>query len=95
MRRLAFIGFCLLVVAAFVVVPRWVRPFHVGMTEQRVTALLTSQPWFLLKASYMLDDQRCICLVHRKFFVAEQHIWMRFQPGGAITNVTTQWKWRL
>jgi hypothetical protein len=93
MRRSAFIAFCLLVVAAFVVVPRWVRPFPVGMSEQRVTALLASQSWFLLKPKWLRDDEHCVFVVRRRFLVAEQVIAMRFQPGGAVTNVSTRWRW--
>ncbi len=95
MRRLAFIGFCLLVVAAFVVVPRQIRPFTVGMSEQSVTALLTNQYWFHPTRRWLRDDEHCIFFVRRRFFVAEQQIWMQFQPGGAVTNVSTKWKWRL
>ena len=73
MRHSAFIGFCLLVVAAFVVVPRCIRPFAVGMSEQRVTALLTNQWWFF-KPRWFRDDNHRIFVIDRKFFVAEQTI---------------------
>jgi hypothetical protein len=95
MRQSAFIAVCLLVVVAFVVVPRWVRPFPVGMSEQRVTTLLTNRSRFLLRPDWIRDDERCIFWVRRRFLVAEQDIWMRFQRGGAVTNVMTKWNWRL
>jgi hypothetical protein len=96
MRHSAFIVFCLLaVVAMFVVVPRCIRPVSVGMSEQRVTALLTNQWWFLPKPRWFRDDQRHFYFLGRKFFAAEQYIIIQFQPGGTVTNVSTTWKWRL
>jgi hypothetical protein len=44
MRPAAFIALCLLVVAAFVVVPRWVRPFPVGMPITLELVGLTNLP---------------------------------------------------